>query len=75
MENTRFLIDDHPMKMWASTTQPDRKDGSEILNPYLYRNIPTRILPYIENAEPCMLHNRREGIMLKLQEAPPKQLL
>lgn len=75
MEDTRFLVDDHPMKMWASTTQPDRKDGSEILNPHPYRTIPARILPYIENAEPHMLHNRKEGIMLKLQEVRPKQLL
>lgn len=75
MEDTRFLIDDHPMKVWASTTQPDRRSAADKLRPYPYHNIPDRILPYIENIEDHNLHNRKDGLLLKLKEHTPKQLL
>lgn len=75
MEDTRFLVDDHPLKMWASTTQPDRKSGNDKLRPYPYHNIPDRILPYVESVEDHMLNNRKDGLMLKLKEHTPKQLL
>lgn len=75
MEGSRFVADDHPLKMWASTTQPDRKSGSDKFRPYPYHNIPDRILPYVESTEHHMLNNIKPGLMLKLKEHTPKQLL
>ena len=76
MTNSRFLAKDHPLFVWTSTTQPDRKPFDTIPNPTdPFSQIHDDMSPYISEAEFVLLQNVKSGIEFKFKLADSKTLI